>query len=127
MPYNFVWSVFLKDGSPVCETDEPAPCFRDIAADVTDLGLVPMVEGWPTYRLALNPGQRAIWCRRHFRRLGGEQPDPVMLHIIGFQYTAPDGKNYQSLIYVPDDGSPVMYGPGPFNPEHAVYGWVLLD
>jgi hypothetical protein len=121
---NFTWAAMLRDGRCVSESDGIR--FRDIATDITDLALVPNVEDWPTYRHALNPGQRAVWCRRHFQRLGLAGPvdgGHSILHIIGFQTTGPDGRNYQSLIYVPDDGGPATYGPGPFDKDHAVYGW----
>lgn len=115
MTEKFIWTVLYNDGTDHHEYPDPDTHQRfdgARAGDVVRLILEP--NHWlgltgQTYIVACDPGagERAIVFRRI--ATNHQTGETVRLNVIGKQLTV-NGKNVQSLIYVPDGDGPVVLG-----------------
>ena len=116
MTERYIWSVLYSDGTAHKEypdADHHQRFDGGRAGDVVYLALIPNhwlgITSGQSYTVICNPdaGERAIMFRRV--ALNVQTGESSRWNVIGKQITV-NGKNVQSLIYIPDGEGPIILG-----------------
>ncbi|RJQ10670.1 MAG: hypothetical protein C4551_02560 [Bacillota bacterium] len=120
----YFWVLAYTDGSWAAQFDRDGrerSFWDQPTAGLSEVSLQSAL-GLPPYRVAVNPGQRPIWCRRtHVRADNTVVREDTLA---GVTMTGPDGREHQYYIVAHRDGSAHYVG-GPVGDElgdHAVSG-----